>query len=59
MKMIHWFLSLCLLPCAMANQAPWARPDISISGRDRVYTAAYDQMHSGKVRFRVVLTMGA
>jgi YVTN family beta-propeller protein len=39
MKMIHWFLSLCLLACAMANQAPWARPDISISSRDRVYTA--------------------
>jgi YVTN family beta-propeller protein len=39
MKMIHWFLSLCLLPCAMANQASWARPDISISSRDRVYTA--------------------
>jgi YVTN family beta-propeller protein len=39
MKMICWLLSLCLLPCAMANQAPWARPDIPISSHDRVYTA--------------------
>jgi YVTN family beta-propeller protein len=39
MKMIYWLVSLCSLPCAMANQAPWARPDISISGHDRVYTA--------------------
>src|SRR4029077_19072488 len=39
MKMIRWFLSLCLLPCAMAQQAPWARPDIPISSHDRVYAA--------------------
>src|SRR6266436_2194857 len=39
MKIIRWFLSLCLLPCAIAEQAPWARPDIPISGHDRVYTA--------------------
>ena len=39
MKMILWFLSLCLLPCAMAQQAPWGRPDIPISGHDRVYAA--------------------
>src|SRR6266513_2258374 len=39
MKMIRWFLSLCLLPCAMAEQAPWARKDIPISSHDRVYTA--------------------
>jgi YVTN family beta-propeller protein len=39
MKMIRWFLSLCLLPCAMANQSPWARPDVPISSHDRVYTA--------------------
>jgi YVTN family beta-propeller protein len=32
-------LSFCLLSCAMAQQAPWARPDIPISGHDRVYTA--------------------
>jgi YVTN family beta-propeller protein len=39
MKMIGWCLFLCLLPCAMAQQAPWARPDIPISNHDRVYTA--------------------
>lgn len=39
MKMIGLFLSLCLLPCAMAEQAPWARPDIPISAHDRVYAA--------------------
>ena len=39
MKMIRLFLSFCLLPCAMAEQAPWARPDIPISSHDRVYTA--------------------
>jgi YVTN family beta-propeller protein len=38
MKKIGWFLFLCLLPCAMAQQAPWARPDIPISNHDRVYT---------------------
>src|SRR5437588_5077381 len=39
MKMARWLLSLCFLPCAMAEQAPWARPDIPISIHDRVYTA--------------------
>ena len=39
MKMVRSFLCLCFLPCAMAAQAPWARPDIPISGHDRVYTA--------------------
>jgi YVTN family beta-propeller protein len=39
MKMVRSFLCLCFLPCAMAEQAPWARPDIPISGHDRVYTA--------------------
>ena len=39
MKRIHWLLSLCLFPCAFAQQAPWARPDIPISGHDRVYAA--------------------
>ena len=39
MKIIRWVLSFCLLPCAMAQQAPWARPDISISSHDRVYAA--------------------
>jgi YVTN family beta-propeller protein len=39
MKMIHWLMSLCFFPCAMAQQAPWARPDIPISSHDRVYAA--------------------
>jgi YVTN family beta-propeller protein len=39
MKMIRWLLSLCLLPCAMAQQAPWARTDIPVTTHDRVYTA--------------------
>jgi YVTN family beta-propeller protein len=30
---------LCLSATAIAGQAPWARPDIAVSSRDRVYTA--------------------
>src|SRR5215831_10427068 len=37
--MIRWFLFLCLVSTPLAQQAPWARPDIAISGRDRVYAA--------------------
>src|SRR5438270_3171319 len=39
MKMIPWLLSPCLLPGAMAQQAPWARADIPVTAHDRVYTA--------------------
>ncbi len=39
MKTLLCFLFLCLLPCAMAQQAPWARPDVPISAHDRVYAA--------------------
>ena len=39
MKMVFCFLSLCLLPYAMAQQAPWARTDIPVTAHDRVYTA--------------------
>src|SRR5207253_8783561 len=39
MKRIRWLLSLCLFPCAFAQQAPWGRGDIPISSRDRVYAA--------------------
>src|SRR6201993_3685842 len=39
MKMIRWLVPLCFLPCAMAQQAPWARSDTPISSRDRVYAA--------------------
>ena len=30
---------LCVAPAAHAQQAPWARPEIPISGHDRVYAA--------------------
>src|SRR5215475_5406228 len=39
MKVIRFFLLLCLSCSAIAEQAPWARPDIAVSGRDRVYCA--------------------
>jgi YVTN family beta-propeller protein len=39
MKMFRWFLLLCLVSPSLAQQAPWARPDIAISSRDRVYAA--------------------
>jgi YVTN family beta-propeller protein len=39
MKMLRWFLLLCLVSPSLAQQAPWARPDIAISSRDRVYAA--------------------
>src|SRR5258708_26331438 len=39
MRTIRWFLFLCLSTPAMAQQAPWARPDVPISKHDRVYTA--------------------
>src|SRR5437016_14002108 len=28
-----------MISCAFGQQAPWARPDIAVSSRDRVYTA--------------------
>src|SRR6202035_3915642 len=39
MRTLLWFLLLCLSIPAIAEQAPWARPDIAVSGHDRVYTA--------------------
>src|SRR5882724_9824131 len=39
MKIIRFFLLLCLSTPAIAQQAPWTRPDIPISNHDRVYTA--------------------
>src|SRR6266567_1633248 len=39
MRTIRWFLLLCLITPAMAQQAPWARPDVPVSSHDRVYTA--------------------
>jgi YVTN family beta-propeller protein len=38
-RTIRWFLFLCLSTTLIAQQAPWARPDVSISKHDRVYTA--------------------
>src|SRR6187399_586615 len=39
MKMVLCFLLLSVLPYVVAEQSPWARPDIPISSHDRVYTA--------------------
>src|SRR5215813_5299264 len=39
MRVLLLFLLLCLSCSAIAEQAPWARPDIAVSGRDRVYCA--------------------
>jgi YVTN family beta-propeller protein len=39
MRTIRWLSLLCLVTPAMAQQAPWARPDVPISKHDRVYTA--------------------
>lgn len=39
MKTIGYCFFFGLLPCALAEQAPWARPDIAISNHDRVYAA--------------------
>jgi YVTN family beta-propeller protein len=38
-RILGWSLFLCLSTPVIAEQAPWARPDIPISGRDRVYCA--------------------
>jgi YVTN family beta-propeller protein len=38
-RTILWFLLLCLSTPAIAQQAPWARPNIPLSSHDRVYTA--------------------
>ena len=39
MKIIRGSAFLFLVPCALAQQAPWGRPDIPISSHDRVYAA--------------------
>ena len=39
MKLAGLFLFLSLVSSAFAQQAPWGRPDISISSHDRVYAA--------------------
>jgi YVTN family beta-propeller protein len=39
MKSIRWLSIFCLFSVALAQQAPWGRPDIPISSHDRVYAA--------------------
>src|SRR5277367_3769965 len=39
MKIHLWSPLFCFLGVATAQQAPWGRPDIPISGHDRVYAA--------------------
>jgi YVTN family beta-propeller protein len=39
MKVVRCLPILCWLSVALAQQAPWGRPDIPISGHDRVYAA--------------------
>jgi YVTN family beta-propeller protein len=38
-KIIRWLSFFFLLPCALAQQAPWGRADIPVSSHDRVYAA--------------------
>src|SRR5208283_3856797 len=39
MRIIRYLPIFCFLSTALAQQAPWARPDIPISSHDRVYSA--------------------
>jgi YVTN family beta-propeller protein len=39
MKIIRWLTLLGFLPCALAQQAPWAQANIAVSAHDRVYAA--------------------
>jgi YVTN family beta-propeller protein len=39
MKIAQFCLSICLLSSAFAQQAPWGRTDVPVSGHDRVYAA--------------------
>lgn len=39
MKILRWLPILFFLPGASAQQAPWGRPDVPVSGHDRVYAA--------------------
>jgi YVTN family beta-propeller protein len=39
MKTFRWLWFFCLISSALAQQAPWGRPDIPISNHDRVYAA--------------------
>jgi YVTN family beta-propeller protein len=39
MRTIRWLPIFFLVSCALAQQAPWGRADVSVSSRDRVYAA--------------------
>lgn len=39
MRIIRWLSIACFVACAFAQQAPWGRNDIPVSGHDRVYAA--------------------
>ena len=39
MRIVYWLAFLSTVTCGFAQQAPWGRTDIPISGRDRVYAA--------------------
>ena len=39
MKIVRFFWIFWMISCAFGQQAPWGRPDIPVSSRDRVYTA--------------------
>src|SRR6201993_5533842 len=39
MKFMKFLPTIFLFSCAFAQQAPWGRPDIPVSSRDRVYAA--------------------
>jgi len=39
MKTLRWIPVLCLASSAAAQQAPWGRADVPVTGRDRVYAA--------------------
>jgi YVTN family beta-propeller protein len=39
LKIIRWLPIFCFLSGALAQQVPWARPDIPVSSHDRVYSA--------------------
>src|SRR3989475_7109658 len=39
MKIVRFFWIFWMISCAFGQQAPWGRPDVPVSSRDRVYTA--------------------
>ena len=39
MKIIRWLSIVCFVSYASAQQAPWGRTDVPVSGHDRVYAA--------------------